>query len=303
MRTWYASRGADVQVGEIFALATALLFAISVILFKKSVGVVSPFALNLFKNCLAFSLLLITAFAILPLRYVDIPANHFLVIFVSGALGVGISDTLFFIALNRLGASRTALIDCLYSPFVILFSLLLLDELVPMVTILGGTLIIGSVIVSSKRSFGIAISQNQFWAGCMAGAAAMATVSFAIVMVKPLLNSYPLIWIATIRLAGGLTVLLLLLPFHRDRKMVYRVFKPSVEWKWMAGGTFFGTYLSLITWLGGFKYSQAGRVALLNQTSTMFIVVFAAIFLNERLTPVKLFAVAMAFTGATIILS
>jgi len=59
----------------------------------------------------------------------------------------------------------------------------------------------------------------------------------------------------------------------------------------------------LISWLGGFKYAQAGRVALLNQMSTMFIVLFAAIFLNERLTPVKLFAVAMAFTGAAIILS
>ena len=290
-------------MGEIFALLTALFFAISVILFKKSVGIVSPFALNLFKNCLAFPLLLITAFAMLPLRYVAIPLNDFLVMFVSGAIGVGISDTLFFIALNRLGASRTALIDCLYSPFVILFSLVLLDELIPMATMLGGALIIGSVVVSSKRSFGMAISRTQFWVGCMSGAAAMATVSFAIVLVKPVLNSYPLIWIATIRLAGGLTVLLLLLPFHRDRKIVYRVFKPSPEWKWMAGGTFFGTYLSLITWLGGFKYSQAGRIALLNQTSTMLIVMFAAIFLKERLTPVKLLAVAMAFTGAAIILS
>jgi drug/metabolite transporter (DMT)-like permease len=158
-------------------------------------------------------------------------------------------------------------------------------------------------VVSSKRSFDIAIPRSQFWAGCLSGAGAMATVSFAIVMVKPVLGSYPLIWVATIRLAGGLAILLLLLAFQRDRKMVYRVFTPRPEWKWMAGGTFFGTYLSLITWLGGFKYSQAGRVALLNQTSTVFIVLFAAIFLKERLTPVKLFAVAMAFTGAAIILS
>jgi drug/metabolite transporter (DMT)-like permease len=290
-------------VGEIFALATALLFAISVILFKKSVGIVSPFALNLFKNCVALPLLFITAVMIQPVRYVSIPLNDFLLIFVSGAIGVGISDTLFFVALNRLGASRTALIDCLYSPFVILFSLVMLDELIPMATVLGGTLIIGSVVVSSKRSFGTTISRTQFWVGCMSGAAAMATVAFAIVLVKPVLNSYPLIWIATIRMAGGLAILLLMLFLHGDRKMVYRVFKPSPEWKWMASGAFFGTYLSLITWLGGFKYSQAGRVALLNQTSTVLIVLFAAIFLKERLTPVKLLAAAMAFTGAAIILS
>jgi drug/metabolite transporter (DMT)-like permease len=290
-------------VGEIFALLTALFFAVSVILFKRSVGTVSPFALNLFKNCVALPLLLITAITIQPLRNISIPLNDLLVIFVSGMLGVGISDTLFFIALNRLGASRTALIDCLYSPFVILFSVVMLDELIPAVTILGGTLIIGSVVVSSKRSFDMAISRTQFWAGCLSGAGAMATVSFAIVMVKPVLGPYPLIWVATIRLAGGLAILLLLLAFQRDRKMVHRAFKPSAEWKWMVGGTFFGTYLSLITWLGGFKYSQAGRVALLNQTSTVFIVLFAAIFLKERLTPVKLFAVSMAFTGAAIILS
>lgn len=290
-------------MGEIFALLTALFFAISVILFKKSVGIVSPFALNLFKNCVAFPLLLITALVIEPLRYVPIPLSDFLIVFISGAIGVGLSDTLFFVALNRLGASRTALIDCLYSPFVILFSLVMLDELIPMVTVLGGSLIIGSVVVSSKRSFGTAISRTQFWVGCISGAAAMATVSFAIVLVKPVLNSYPLIWIATIRLAGGLAILLLLLLFHRDRRTVYAVFKPRPEWQWMLGGTFFGTYLSLITWLGGFKYSQAGRIALLNQTSTVFIVLFAAIFLKERLTPVKLFAVAMAFTGAAIILS
>jgi drug/metabolite transporter (DMT)-like permease len=290
-------------VGETFALLTALFFAISVILFKRSVGLVSPFALNLFKNCVALPLLLVTAIILQPLRDISIPLNDFLVMFVSGAIGVGISDTLFFIALNRLGASRTALIDCLYSPFVILFSVVMLDDLIPLVTIFGGTLIIGSVVVSSRRSFDMAIPRTQFWAGCLSGVGAMATVSFAIVMVKPVLSSYPLIWVATIRLAGGLTILLLLLAFHRDRQLVYRVFKPSAEWKWMAGGTFFGTYLSLITWLGGFKYSQAGRVALLNQTSTVLIVVFAAIFLKERLTPVKLFAVTMAFTGAAIILS
>src|SRR5262249_44339867 len=162
--------------------------------------------------------LLMTAITIRPLQNVSIPLNHFLLIFVSGALGVGISDTLFFIALNRLGASRTALIDCLYSPFVFLFSVVMLDELIPMVTVLGGTLIIGSVVVSSRRNFEMAIPRNQFWAGCLSGVGAMATVSFAIVLVTPVLSSYPLIWVATIRLAGGLTALLPLLPLHRDRK-------------------------------------------------------------------------------------
>ena len=138
--------------------------------------------------------------------------------------------------------------------------------------------------------------------GCLSGALSMATVALAIVMTKPVLNAYPLIWISTIRMSGGLAFLVLLLPFHRDRKAVYRIFEPQKGWIWIVGGTFFATYLSLVTWLAGFKYSGAGTAALLNQTSTVFIVVFAAMFLKEPMTRYKLLAVAMAFIGAAIIL-
>jgi drug/metabolite transporter (DMT)-like permease len=55
-------------------------------------------------------------------------------------------------------------------------------------------------------------------------------------------------------------------------------------------------------WLAGFKYARAAIAAPLNQTSTMFVVLLAALFLGEPLTKVKLLAVALAFSGAAIIL-
>jgi DME family drug/metabolite transporter len=67
-------------------------------------------------------------------------------------------------------------------------------------------------------------------------------------------------------------------------------------------GTLFGSYLSIIAWLAGFKYAQAGIAALLNQTSTVFIVVFAWLFLKEPMTRLKVAAMAMAFAGTVIIL-
>ena len=70
----------------------------------------------------------------------------------------------------------------------------------------------------------------------------------------------------------------------------------------MFWGTFFGSYLSLVFWLAGFKYSEAGIVALLNQTSTVLIVIFATLFLKEPMTRLKLIAVTMAFLGAVIVL-
>jgi drug/metabolite transporter (DMT)-like permease len=131
----------------------------------------------------------------------------------------------------------------------------------------------------------------------------MATVAFAIVLVKPLLNSYSLLWLSTVRMAGGIGALVLLIPFHPDRTAVCRILRPQPAWKSMFLGTFFGSFLSLICWLAGFKYSQTGVVALLNQTSTVLIVVLAALFLKEAMTRLKLLAVGIAFAGAAIVLS
>jgi hypothetical protein len=42
-------------MGELLALLTALLHAIGVVLYKRSIAYVSPFGLNLFKNCVALT--------------------------------------------------------------------------------------------------------------------------------------------------------------------------------------------------------------------------------------------------------
>jgi drug/metabolite transporter (DMT)-like permease len=288
-------------MGELLALLTALLYSGAVILYKRAVGVVSPFGLNLFKNTVALICLGLTAILARQTDIGSISAEHLLLIAASGVLGIGVSDTLFLMTLKRLGASRTAVVDCLYSPSVILFSFLMVGETLEPVAILGGGLIIGSVLLSAQRGFGVPISRRDFWVGCGLGALAMATVAYAIVMLKPILNSYPLILMNALRMASGLAMLWVCIPFHPERKRVYAELRPSVAWPWMLGGAFLGSYLSIMTWLAGFKYSQAGVVALLNQTSTVMVVLMAAAFLGEPMTRVKVLAVVMAFLGTVVV--
>jgi len=289
-------------MGELLSLMTALLWALGVVLYKKSVGFVPPFALSVFKAVVALVLMVATALVVGQTFSVSVSATHFIIILLSGALGIGIADTLYFMTLSRIGASRTALVDCLYSPLVILFSALMFDERLSRLAVFGGILILSSVLISSNKGFEKKISSKQLWAGCALGSGAMATVGFAIVLVKPLLTLYPLVWVSTIRMAGGLAALVLLMPLHPDRRAVLKTFRPHAGWTWMLLGTIFGSYLSLLCWLGGFKYSQAGISALLNQTSTVLIVLLAAVVLKEPLTRVKLLAVGMAFAGAAMVL-
>jgi drug/metabolite transporter (DMT)-like permease len=46
------------------------------------------------------------------------------------------------------------------------------------------------------------------------------------------------------------------------------------------------------------KYARVSVAAALNQLNAIFIVILAAIFLKERLTPWKIVAVVLAFAGA-----
>jgi drug/metabolite transporter (DMT)-like permease len=269
-------------MGELLALLTAVLYSSAVILYKRSVGVVSPFALNLFKNSVALVLLAVTAVLMGQTQVSSIPFRHIVLMLASGVIGIGVSDTLFLMTLKRLGASRTAVVDCLYSPFVILFSFLMFGETLQTVAIFGGALILGSVLLSAQRGFGEPMPRKIFWTGCALGVAAMATVAYAIVMMKPILHTYPLTLMSAIRMTGGLMCLIVSLPFHPDRKSVYAILRPQPAWAGMFAGAFLGSYLSIITWLAGFKFAQAGIAALLNQTSTVIVVLLAALFLGER---------------------
>ena len=103
--------------GESFALVTAMTWAFAVILFKKSGEKVHPIGLNQFKNILAI-LLLIPTMALMSKSFSpQVSIHDYLILLASGALGIGVSDTLFFHSLNMLGAGRSSIVDCLYSPF------------------------------------------------------------------------------------------------------------------------------------------------------------------------------------------
>ena len=115
-------------LGEILALLTAVAWAIAVILFKKSGETVHPIGLNLFKNLLAVVLLVPTMWLLGRTIFLEVPLSDYGVVLISGILGISIADTLFFVSLNALGAGLSAIVVCMYSPFIIALSMIWLGE-------------------------------------------------------------------------------------------------------------------------------------------------------------------------------
>ena len=282
--------------GEIFSVISALAWAVAVILFRLSGRKVSPLALNLFKSSLAGLLLLITAYFLAPSAGLENLRTTFLLI-LSGLFGIALSDTLFFVCLNKIGASLTAIVECLYSPFVIALSISFLGERMRTRQLIGVSLILLAVMAISWRG-NEEPRKKQLFTGILAGALSMAFMAIGIVMIKPLLLKLSIFWVAAVRMISGAFFLWIALPFFRTRREILHPLTQASNWAVMLAASLIGAYGGIIAWVAGMKFTAASIAAPLNQLSTVFIFILAVVFLKEKLTWLRFLALMVAFTGA-----
>ena len=282
-----------------------MTWAFALCLFKRSGERIPPLALNLFKNTVGLILL---GFTLLFMGqglevFGEYPNEDLFILLLSGFLGIALADTVFLHALNLIGVGLISIVDCLYSPLVILFSLLLLGEALTVYHYVGGALVLVGVLFSSKHPPPAGRTRGQLLRGIMWAVLGLAMMAIGIVVAKPVLDlmDFPLLWATTLRLLAGTVALALLAAASPKRGELWSVFRPSAVWKYCLPGSVLGTYVCLITWMAGFKYTYASVAAILNQTSTLFAIILATLMLKEPFTGRKLAAVCLAFAGVALV--
>jgi drug/metabolite transporter (DMT)-like permease len=303
------------MLGQACALGAALTWSISVILFKRSEAA-SPQAMNLFKNVASLTLLLLT----LPImgQAVDWqrPAEEWVLLLLSGALGIAVADTLVFMALRRLGAGLLAVVDCVYSPVIITFGVVILGEQIGQTFVIGGVLVVGGVLVATTggrplaagqgeretESAAEAASRRERLVGVLLGIVGIVVMALSVVIAKPLLERGSLVEVTTIRLVGGVAGQLLWIALVPGQRSTLRVFIPSANWRTLLPASVLGSYVAMLLWLGGFKWATASTASVLNQMSTVFTMLLAAIVLREPLTARRGVGAAGAMAGALLVL-
>lgn len=288
--------------GEIFALAAPICWSFAILLFRKTGETVPPLALNLFKNLFALPLFLGTLYLVGGNLITGAPRNDYLLLILSGAIGIGISDTLFFMTLNRVGAGLQAIIGTSYSPSIIVMSFLVLGERLSPVQLIGVAFILSAVLtVGQVRTSRDGLTRKTLFTGIALGVIATATQAVSIVAIKPLLEESPLIWANCWRLLGGVVASFLFLPLLSGRRRALKTLRNVRIWPVMIPGTILGTYISLIFWLAGMKYTYASVAAALNQTSTLFTFILAALILKEPVTRTRVAALALGLLGVALV--
>ena len=290
-------------LGETCALLAALNWAFALVLFKKCGESIPPLSLSLFKNVVGIVLLAATlAFAgteYEALRAMD-PCDLAILAF-SGVLGIAIADTLLFYSLNIVGVGLLTIVECSYTPSVVLFAWLFLAEQLTLYDGLGGLLVLSAVFFVSGHRPPEGRTRRQLLTGLTLGALAIMMMAFGIVIAKPIIEKAPLVLVSFIRLASGTAALGVYMAASRKRAIWFRVFRPSATWKTSVPASIFGTYVAMLFWVAGFKYTQASVAAILNQTSTIMALGFASLILKEPLTRQKLVAAALALGGVVVV--
>ena len=288
-------------MGELYALLTAVMWAAAVIFLKRSGETIPPFALNFFRVAVSTVCMVLTIVVAGQQVWYGAPLKDYLTLFASGVIAIAISDTLFLMALNRVGAGIMAIVDCLYAPSVVLFAFILLGERLGAWQWVGMALVIVGVLIAARHEPPHGRTARQILIGSGYGFLSMATVALGIVIAKPVLNRSPILWATAMREIGALIVMIPAALIAPNRRAVFGLFRPARNWKFSVPGTLLGSYLALIFWIAGMKYSMAGPAAILNQTSSIYVLIFASIFLKEPFTVRKVIASVLAIAGIVMV--
>ena len=286
-------------MGDLYAVITAVCWSYAVILFDISTKNFTAIQLNLLKNFIG-----VLGF-ILTIVFFSIPSPNFsqqdiFTLALSGFLGILIADGLFLESLRRLGSGISAVVSTVYTPTVFIIAFILFNETINLHSYIGGVLVLGGITISVFQP-PKTIKKRDLYIGILFGIMANILTAYSVLIIKPIMKNNSVIYVALYRFSIGFIFGILINILKSGIKQVIQKFKQGLTNQYVILGAFLGTYLSVIFWLAGYKYTLAGRAAIYNQLSTVFIIILARVFLKEPMTSKKIIGVSLAIFGAMIV--
>ena len=295
-------------LGEICSLLSAVFWALAIIIFKKIGDRVSPMVINPVKSTIGLLLFILTYIILdIPLTpNTQFSNTDLITLAISGIIGIGIADIIFLHSLNILGAGISAIVDTVYSPFVIFFAFIILGESLTAIQLFGGVLIIGSVLYTSTKIQNIPVNRKRFKQGVLYGVGSIAMMALGIVMIKPILNTVSnqprlQMWIAGYRLISGVLVSSSIMLYANQKENILGALRDRTLWLPLMVSSVLATYLGIAMWVMGMSMTTASISSILNQTATIFIMIFAWVFLGEPLTKRRILSIIVAMFGAYLV--
>ena len=286
-------------MGDLYAVITAICWSSAVILFDISTKNFTAIQLNVLKNFIGVFGFIVTII-ILSIPSPNFSQQDIFTLALSGVLGILIADGFFLESLRRLGSGISAVISTIYTPTVFIIAFILFRETINLQSYIGGALVLGGITISVFQP-PKTVKKRDLYVGILFGIMANILTAYSVLIVKPIMKNNSVVYVALYRFSVGFFFGILVNLFKSGIKPVIHKFKQGLTNRYVVLGAILGTYLSVIFWLAGYKYTLAGRAAIYNQLSTVFIIILARIFLKEPMTSNKVIGVSLAIFGAIIV--
>ncbi|MCF6299548.1 MAG: DMT family transporter [Proteobacteria bacterium] len=287
-------------LGEFLSLLCVILWAIAVICYKKAGDHFDAYEMNLFKITFTMILMIPTVIFMHGFNIPDISTNNWLILLLSGLIGIMLADFFYLRALQLIGAGLTGLTGSLYSPFVVSLSLIFLGESLNNWQIIGMAMVLIGVIVISYRKRSLTLKHPPL-KGFVYAALGVFFTALGIIIIKPVTTEIPFFWIITIRTIGGLIAMLVFNLLMKKSINTLNIFRNKNKY-WLISGAFLGQYLSTMVWVGGYKYTSASVASILNETASIFIFLLGWLFLKESINSQKIIGATISMLGVYFVL-
>ncbi len=244
------------MIGEFAALAAALCWAVSARLFQTLGKFFSPLSLNFWKGVVSVGLLLSVSQLLTPPG--QLPTAVWGWLLLSGVIGIGLGDTFFFQALNKIGDAQSILIAETLAPVLTaLLAMAWIGEWLSWQQWLAVALVIISVDVIVKIHRRAALTLFSPTGYVYAALAALCQAAGAVIS-RDVLTSFEIdaFNASLIRLLGGLLIVCLLMVFTRQRWLPTTTDKGKT-WRLFILAVFIGTFMALTLQMLAFSYTKA----------------------------------------------
>lgn len=298
-----ASAGSMAYAGEIAALGAAAAWAVSAVLYRRLGAAIPPLALNLVKGLIAAPLLGVVL-ALWPEAAAGASLADVALLAVSGAIGIGLGDTAFFAALNRLGERRTILMaETLAPPLTAALAFGLLGEVLSPAAVLGIVVTLAGVAwVVVERSGEATIDHAAARRGVVCGLIAAVCQAVGAVMARSVLADSDVspALSALVRIAAGVAVLLVWMPIAREPYLPAPLRRRST-WRSLAVATLLGTFLGIFFQQVSYKHTSVGVAQTLIATSSLLVLPIVALR-GEAISARAIAGAVVALAGVALLL-
>jgi drug/metabolite transporter (DMT)-like permease len=292
------------EPGPAAALAAAMIWAFTSILFTAAGRNVVPAATNLFKTVAATILFGVALFFRDGLPFdPDLDLRQLWLLALSGAIGLGIGESFLFAGYQLLGTRRAMLVQSTHPVFGTLLAIFFFGELPTILQFLGITVVLGGVVLvlgdrNQRRALDPAVRRR----GVIFGLLAAASQAAGALLAKEALIGADAFGATQIRVLGGAVALLVFALLRRELTAWIRgLMKPEVLWR-VSAASVLGPFLAVFLMLYSIQNAPVGVALTLLATAPIWLLPLGALLQKDHPTVHEALGVLVAISGIALLL-